>query len=91
METYVAFKEQPSVKHLQKVSGEMNLIMLVYNIKRTLSILGFTRMMEALQSWKLDYNQIVCQLFSDRMRLYWMPLVDFFYNQQWVFMLLKSA
>lgn len=46
------------MKGLQKVSGEMNLIMLVYNIKRTLSILGFEKMLEALQSWKPDYSPI---------------------------------
>src|SRR6266511_2337475 len=40
------------MKGLQKVNGEMNLIMLMYNIKRTLTILGFTKMMQALQNWK---------------------------------------
>src|SRR5436190_7314544 len=38
------------VKGLHKVNGEMNLIMLVYNIKRTLSLLGFTKMLQALQN-----------------------------------------
>jgi len=48
------------MKGLQKVNGEMNLIMLVYNIKRTLSIVGFTKMFEAIQNWKPDYKIIVC-------------------------------
>lgn len=46
------------MKGLKKVNGEMNLIMLVYNIKRTLSILGFTKMREAVQNWKPDYSRI---------------------------------
>jgi transposase len=50
------------MKGLQKVNGEMNLIMLVYNIKRTLSIVGFTKMLEAIQNWQPDYTRIVCAL-----------------------------
>lgn len=48
------------MKGLKKVNGEMNLIMLVYNMKRTLSIVGFTKMLEAIQNWKPDYKRIVC-------------------------------
>ena len=48
------------MKGLKKVNGEMNLIMLMYNIKRTLSILGFTKMMEAIQNWKPDYSKVIC-------------------------------
>ncbi len=50
------------MKGLQKVNGEMNLIMLVYNIKRTLSIIGFTKMQEAIQNWKPDYQRVVCAI-----------------------------
>jgi transposase len=46
------------MKGLKKVNGEMNLIMLVYNIKRTLSILGFTKMLEAIKAWQPDYKRI---------------------------------
>jgi hypothetical protein len=48
------------MKGLQKVNGEMNLIMLVYNIKRTLSMLGFDKMMEAINKWKPDYRRVFC-------------------------------
>ncbi|MGB3074985.1 MAG: IS1182 family transposase [Chitinophagales bacterium] len=48
------------MKGLQKVNGEMNLIMLVYNIKRTLSIIGFEKMLQAIQNWKPDYKRMVC-------------------------------
>lgn len=50
------------MKGLQKVNGEMNLIMLVYNIKRTLSILGFEKMMQAIENWKPDYRKVICAL-----------------------------
>jgi len=46
------------MKGLQKVNGEMNLIMLVYNIKRTLSIVGFTKILQAIQNWKPDYKRV---------------------------------
>ena len=50
------------MKGLQKVNAEMNLIMLVYNIKRTLSILGFEKMMQAIENWKPDYRRVICAL-----------------------------
>lgn len=57
------------MKGLQKVNGEMNLIMLVYNMKRTLSIIGFTKMFEAIQNWKPDYKRIVCGLKNTIIRI----------------------
>lgn len=62
------------MKGLQKVNGEMNLIMLTYNIKRTISLLGFTKMLLALQSWNPDYRRVLRQFISDRIRLYWKRL-----------------
>ncbi len=67
------------MKGLQKVNGEMNLIMLVYNIKRTLSILGFTKMLQALQNWKPDYSKMLCQLLWGQMKHYWKPLTELFF------------
>lgn len=46
------------MKGLKKVNGEMNLIMLVYNMKRTLSILGFEKMLAAILNWQPDYKRI---------------------------------
>lgn len=46
------------VKGLKKVNGEMNLIMLVYNIRRTLSILGFEKLLKAIQNWTPDYKKV---------------------------------
>ncbi len=50
------------MKGLQKVDGEMNLIMLVYNLKRTLSILGFKKLLKAINTWKPDYRKVICAL-----------------------------
>jgi transposase len=50
------------MKGLQKADGEMNLIMLVYNIKRTLSILGFEKLLKAIRNWKPDYRKVICEL-----------------------------
>src|SRR5438034_5706165 len=67
------------MKGLKKVNGEMNLIMLVYNIKRTLSILGFTKMLQALQNWKPAYSKVLCQFLSGQIRLHWKRIVELFF------------
>ncbi len=48
------------LKGLQKVNGEMNLIMFCYNFMRTKNILGFEKMLEAISNWTPDYNKVVC-------------------------------
>ena len=50
------------VKGLQKVNGEMNLIMFCYNFMRTKNILGFNGMLKALQNWQPNYAKIVCAI-----------------------------
>ena len=50
------------LKGLQKVNGEMNLIMFCYNFMRTKNILGFDKMLEAIKNWQPDYRKIVCAL-----------------------------
>jgi len=50
------------LKGLQKVNGEMNLIMFCYNFMRTKSILGFEKMLEAILNWQPDYTKVVCTL-----------------------------
>ncbi|MBL0202366.1 MAG: transposase [Chitinophagaceae bacterium] len=50
------------LKGLQKVNGEMHLIMFCYNFMRTKNILGFDKMIEAIKNWKPDYSKIVCAL-----------------------------
>ena len=50
------------LKGLQKVNGEMNLIMFCYNFLRTKNILGFEKMLQAIQNWQPDYNKVICAL-----------------------------
>ena len=50
------------LKGLQKVNGEMNLIMFCYNFLRTKNILGFDKMLETIKNWQPDYSKIVCAL-----------------------------
>jgi len=46
------------LKGLQKVNGEMNLIMFCYNFLRTKNILGFDKMLTTLKNWKPDYKKV---------------------------------
>jgi transposase len=46
-----------NLKGLKKVNGEMSLIMTVYNMKRTINILGFDKLMESVRSWKPKYKK----------------------------------
>jgi transposase len=46
-----------NLKGLKKVNGEWSLIMTVYNMKRTLNILGFDKLMERLHAWKPEYKK----------------------------------
>ena len=50
------------LKGLQKVNGEMNLIMFCYNFMRTKNILGFDKMIQAIEKWNPDYSKVVCAL-----------------------------
>src|SRR5450432_2576855 len=50
------------LKGLQKVNGEMNLIMLCYNFMRTKNMLGFEKMLKAIQNWTPDYDKVICVL-----------------------------
>ena len=47
---------------LEKVNGEHSLIMLVYNIKRTINILGVPDLIAKLKSWKSPYKTKVLLL-----------------------------
>ena len=67
------------MKGLSKVNGEMNLIMLVYNIKRTLSILGFEKMMQAIANWKPDYRRVISALKNDFIKLIYLQNEPFFF------------
>lgn len=53
------------LKGLQKVNGEMNLIMFCYNFMRTKNIMGFEKMLKAIENWQPDYSKVVCTLKID--------------------------
>jgi transposase len=46
------------LKGLQKVDAEVNLMALVYDLKRTFNILGFATMQKALKGWTPDYKKV---------------------------------
>jgi transposase len=50
------------LKGLQKVNGEMNLIMFCYNFMRTKNILGVEKMLQAIKNWQPDYSKVICAL-----------------------------
>jgi transposase len=47
------------LKGLQKVNGEMNLIMFCYNFMRTKNILGTQKMLKAIENWTPDYDKVI--------------------------------
>lgn len=47
---------------LEKVNGEHSLICLVYNIKRSINILGMTELLKKLKNWKPNYKRILLRL-----------------------------
>ncbi|MEC5157461.1 IS1182 family transposase [Chryseobacterium sp. MP_3.2] len=49
---------------LEKVNGEHSLIMLVYNIKRAMNILGVQELIAKLKNWKSPYKAKVCFVFK---------------------------
>jgi len=57
------------LKGLQKVNGEMNLIMFCYNFMRTKNILGFDKMLQAIQNWQPDYSKVVWTLKNAFMKM----------------------
>ena len=47
-----------NLRGLEKVNGEMALIMTVYNMKRAINILGIEKLLEKLKKWKPDYKKV---------------------------------
>ncbi|MFV8270301.1 hypothetical protein ACNQGP_10265, partial [Flavobacterium sp. GT2N3] len=48
---------------LEKVNGEHSLIMLVYNIKRTINILGVPDLIAKIKNWNTPYKAKACIVF----------------------------
>jgi transposase len=51
-----------NLKGLEKINGEHSLICLVYNMKRTINILGFEKLMEKLKNWTPNYKGILLRI-----------------------------
>ena len=79
------------MKGLNKVNGEMNLIGLVYNIKRTLSILGFEKLMKAIANWKPDYGRIIFTFLQHQIKVIWSRTVTSFFISKKIILLIRLA
>ncbi len=49
-----------NLKGLKKVNGEFALIMTVYNMRRSINILGFEELMAKLKNWQPNYKGMLC-------------------------------
>ncbi len=52
------------LRGLQKVNGEFALIMTVYNLKRTITLLGIEELTLKINNWKPDYSKVSLRLKS---------------------------
>ena len=52
------------LRGLEKVNGEFALIMTVYNLRRTINILGMPDLLEKLRKWEPDYQKVSLPLKS---------------------------
>ena len=49
-----------NLKGLEKVNGEFALIMTVYNMKRSINILGMEILLDKIKKWKPNYKGMIC-------------------------------
>jgi transposase len=61
------------LKGKKKITGEFSLIYLAYNFHRTINILGFDKMMEALKNFKPEYPKGFCFSFFELYTLQFKP------------------
>lgn len=79
------------LKGLQKVNGEMNLIMFCYNFLRTKNILGFERMLQQIQNWQPDYTKVVCALKNGFMKMNYSQNKPSFFFEHPPYLFFKAA
>jgi transposase len=79
------------LKGLQKVNGEMNLVMFCYNFMRTKNILGFEKMLKAIQNWQPDYNKVIWLLKNALIKRIYKQNGPFTFLQQYPILFLKNA
>ena len=79
------------LKGLQKVNGEMNLIMFCYNFMRTKNILGFEKMINAIQSWQPDYSKVVGTLKIVFIKVIYRQITSTHFFTKYPLLFLKAA
>lgn len=79
------------LKGLQKVNGEMNLIMFCYNFLRTKNILGFDKMLQAIQTWQPDYAKVVCAIKNGFIKHIYNPTAPLYFLKLHQFSYMKAA
>ena len=79
------------LKGLQKVNGEMNLIMFCYNFMRTKNILGFEKMLQQIQNWKPNYDKVVCAVKKGIMKAIFSPIKSVFFECKYSSTFFKAA
>jgi len=79
------------LKGLEKVNGEMNLIMFCYNFMRTKNILGFEKMLKAIHTWQPDYSKIVYRLKNAFIRRIYKRNEPLTFLQSYQILFLKTA
>lgn len=66
---------------LEKVNGEHSLIMLVYNIKRSINILGVSDLIAKLKAWNSPYKKVLLFLRKTTLLKLFLPCIIFRANQ----------
>jgi len=79
------------LKGLQKVNGEMNLIMFCYNFMRTKNILGFEKMLRSIEKWTPDYSKIVCALKNHFIKIIYSQMEPLFFLKLFPMSFLKAV
>lgn len=79
------------LKGLQKVNGEMNLIMFCYNFMRSKNILSFEKMLKAIENWQPDYNKVAGTLKKRVIHVIYKKNAGQYYNKLYPFTFLKAA
>jgi transposase len=79
------------LKGLQKVNGEMNLIMFCYNFMRTKNILGFEKMLYTIKNWQPDYTKVICPLKNAIIKTIYRRNKPAYFLNNYCFVFLKTA
>lgn len=79
------------LKGLQKVNGEMHLIMFCYNFMRTKNILGFEKMLQQIKNWKPNYDKVVCVIKTAIIKAIYRQIKPFIFWHNYSLLFMKAA